>query len=155
MKVVWTCRRALQLRLDEYLVVGPSIVTDLHGMSDSMVAELFESVRLSPCSDGCAATLWRVPLVGTVSSEHCISHIAQDDLKVRLIEASCRSGHTFTVSWMTFTALLPCRIGTGMQVLGAVYVDGGLDKAREVYTRVFPLPETIRQIIRPPAGLSC
>ena len=56
---------------------------------------------------------------------------------------------------MMFLAHLQHQFGTGMQVLGAVYVDGGLDKAREVYTRVFPLPESIRQIIRPPARLSC
>ena len=59
------------------------------------------------------------------------------------------------MSWMVFIALFRRQIRTGMQVLGAVYVDGGLDKAREVYTRVFPLPESIRQIIRPPARLSC
>ncbi len=44
-----TCkrRRALELKLNEYLVVGPSIVTDQYGLTNSMVAELFESVRLS------------------------------------------------------------------------------------------------------------
>ena len=41
------CRRATELKLSEYLVVGPSIVTDKAGMSDSMIAELFESVRLT------------------------------------------------------------------------------------------------------------
>ena len=40
------CRRAIELKLSEYLVVGPSIVTDKAGLSDSMIAELFESVRL-------------------------------------------------------------------------------------------------------------
>ena len=81
--------------------------------------------------------------------------LKQDNLNLQLVGAGYRSGHTGTDSLMSFTALLHCQIGTGMQVLGAVYVDGGLDKAREVYTRVFPLPESIRQIIRPPAGLSC
>lgn len=41
------CRRATELKLSEYLVVGPSIVTDKAGLSDSMIAELFESVRLT------------------------------------------------------------------------------------------------------------
>ncbi|CAL5221481.1 g3681 [Coccomyxa viridis] len=76
-------RRATELKLNQYLVVGPSIVSDKAGLSDSMIAELFESV------------------------------------------------------------------------LGAVYVDGGLDRAREMYTTLFPLPDSIRQIIRPPVGLKC
>ena len=41
------------------------------------------------------------------------------------------------------------------QVLGAVYVDGGLDRAREMYTTLFPLPDSIRKIIKPPMGLQC
>ena len=42
-------RRALELKLNEYLVVGPSIVTDQYGLTNSMVAELFESVSLLLC----------------------------------------------------------------------------------------------------------
>ena len=44
---VCLCRRATELKLNQYLVVGPSIVSDKAGLSDSMIAELFESVRLS------------------------------------------------------------------------------------------------------------
>ena len=74
MTVVWTCRRALQLRLNDYLVVGPSIVTDLHGMSDSMVAELFESVRLFPCSADCAASLESPSCGDRLHGALCITH---------------------------------------------------------------------------------
>ncbi len=38
----------MELKLNEYLVVGPSIVKDRAGLSDSMVAELFESVCFKP-----------------------------------------------------------------------------------------------------------
>lgn len=37
-----------------------------------------------------------------------------------------------------------------MQVLGAVLLDGGLDRVREVYTRLFPVPDSIQQIIGGP-----
>ena len=40
----------MELKLNEYLVVGPSIVTDQYGLTNSMVAELFESVSLFLCS---------------------------------------------------------------------------------------------------------
>lgn len=40
----------MELKLNEYLVVGPSIVTDQYGLTNSMVAELFESVSLMLCS---------------------------------------------------------------------------------------------------------
>ena len=79
MRVLWTCRRALQLRLNEYLVVGPSVVTDLHGMSDSMVAELFESVRLFLCNADCAAHVLRAPLAGAISMGCFVSYLAQDN----------------------------------------------------------------------------
>ncbi|KAK9844107.1 hypothetical protein WJX81_004665 [Elliptochloris bilobata] len=31
-------------------------------------------------------------------------------------------------------------------VLGAVYLDGGLERARDMYVRCFPLPESIREV---------
>ena len=40
-----------------------------------------------------------------------------------------------------------------MQVLGAIYIDGGLDRVREVYCTLYPLPESIREIIRLPIGM--
>ena len=47
---VYLCRRATELKLNQYLVVGPSIVSDKAGLSDSMIAELFESVCSSMLS---------------------------------------------------------------------------------------------------------
>ena len=34
-----------------------------------------------------------------------------------------------------------------MQVVGAVYLDGGLDRVRDVYTRCFPLPSSIKDVL--------
>ena len=33
------------------------------------------------------------------------------------------------------------------QVLGAIYLDGGLDRARDVYVRCCPLPESISELL--------
>ena len=66
---------------------GPSIVTDLHGMSDSMVAELFESVRSFLGNDDCAPHVCRVPFAGTVSMSYLVSHVAQGDEHLRFTEA--------------------------------------------------------------------
>ena len=43
-RVVGKCRRATELKLNEYLVVGPSKVRD----RDALVAELFETVCFKP-----------------------------------------------------------------------------------------------------------
>lgn len=52
-EAVCICRRATELKLNDYLVVGPSILSNRAGMSDSMIAELFESVWLL-----CAAPMY-------------------------------------------------------------------------------------------------
>jgi hypothetical protein len=38
------------------------------------------------------------------------------------------------------------------QVLGAVYLDGGMDQARHVYSSSFPLPADIKDVWRVSAG---
>ena len=52
-------------------------------------------------------------------------------------------------------ALSSDRWGSGgaarSQVLGAVYLDGGMDQARHVYTSSFPLPADIKDVWRVPA----
>jgi len=37
-------------------------------------------------------------------------------------------------------------------VLGAVYLDGGMDQARHVYSSSFPLPADIKDVWRVSAG---
>lgn len=43
--LVLTCRRARSLQLDKHMVVGKSVLSNTGGISDSMMAELFEAVR--------------------------------------------------------------------------------------------------------------
>ena len=123
-EAVCICRRAIELKLNDYLVVGPSILSHKAGMTDSMIAELFESVSLL-----CAAPIYTQDL-------HC-------------------HDNAYILPPVSFKERLRTRSPHAAQVLGAVYVDGGLDRAREMYTTLFPLPDSIRKIIKPPIGLQC